>query len=80
MKTSYDDRFKEKQILTLQILMLRRHDAALEMNYLVNKHTFVIFQSERMEQQVRGGKVYFVIHTNHTMMLPDATKQNYANW
>ena len=78
MKASCDFRFKEKQILTLQILMLRREDAAFEMNCLVNTHTFIIFQSGRMEQQVPGGKVYCMIHTKHMMMSPGATKQNLA--
>jgi hypothetical protein len=76
MEASYDLRFKEKQILTLQILMLRRQEAAFEINCLVNTHAFIIFQSERMEQQVPGGKVYYMINTKHIMMPPGATKQN----
>jgi len=75
MESSYDLRFKEKQILTLQILMLRRHDSTFEMKCFVNTHTFIIFQSERMEQQVPDGKVYYRIHTKHMMMTPGATNQ-----
>jgi hypothetical protein len=76
MKASYDLRFKEKQILTLQILMLRRHDAKIEMNCLVNTHTFIIFQSKRIEQQVPDGKFYYMIHAKHMMTPLGATKQN----
>jgi len=56
--------------------MLRRQDATYQMNCLVNTHTFIIFQSERTEQQVPDRKVDYTIHIKHMMMPPGATKQN----
>jgi hypothetical protein len=76
MKASYGLRFKEKQILTLKNLILRRQDAAFEMNCLVNTHAFIIFQSERMEQPVPDRNDYYMINTKHMMMPTGATKQN----